>query len=350
MTTTTTGSRRPLRTGAWLAASAAASLVLAACGGDDGAAAADVAAGGGGATAVSLSFEWTCEGNWAIAYLGQEQGLFADAGVDLTFERGQGGSTTTPLVAQGEYDLAVLSAPPVILGAGQGLPITVVGVAATQSPVAILTDPSITSPADLAGKSVAVQTDQFEGSVFESFLASQGMSDSDLTVVPSDDAAQAQFLSGDIDAIVTFYPTPSTLGLMDREGGVKTLMLQDYVPTYGHTIVANNDFLSEHGDAVTGFTTAWAQATKYAEEHPDEALAALTGNCAELDADAAQFTLDAYLDAYQSDYATENGYLSFDPAGLEDTEKVLVDGGLMEDTDLSDYSTQDHLPDPAVTP
>jgi NitT/TauT family transport system substrate-binding protein len=349
MTTTTPGSRRPMRTGAWLAATAAASLVLTACGGDDdGVAAAAVASDG--ATAVSLSFEWTCEGNWAIAYLGQERGLFADQGVDLTFERGQGGSTTTPLVAQGEYDLAVLSAPPVILGAGQGLPITVVGVAASQSPVAILTDPSITSPADLKGRSVAVQTDQFEGSVFESFLASQGMSDSDLTIVPSDDAAQAQFLSGDIDAIVTFYPTPSTLGLMDREGGVGTLMLQDYVPTYGHTIVANNDFLSEHGDAVTGFTTAWAEATKYAEEHRDEALTALTDNCGELDADAAEFTLDAYLDAYASDYATENGYLSFDAAGLEETEQVLVDGGLMEETDLSDFSTQDHLPDPAVTP
>jgi len=176
------------------------------------------------------------------------------------------------------------------------------------------------------------------------------MSDSDLTIVPSDDAAQAQFLSGDIDAIVTFYPTPSTLGLMDRAGGVSTIMLQDYVPTYGHTIVANNKFLAAHGDAVKGFNTAWAESTKYAEAHPDEALTALTSNCPELDADSAKFTLDAYLDAYQSDYATKNGYLSFDPAGLEDTEKVLVDGGLMDQTDLSDYSSQDYLPDPAITP
>jgi len=349
MTTTPTGARRrrPVRAGAWLAAAASASLVLAACGSDDGESA-DAAEGG--TAPVSLSFEWTCEGNWAIAYLGQDQGLFADQGIDLTFERGQGGSTTTPLVAQGEYDLAILSAPPVILGAGQGLPITVVGVAASQSPVAILADTSITEPADLAGKTVAVQTDQFEGSVFESFLAAEGMSDSDLTIVPSDDAASAQFLSGDIDAIVTFYPTPSTLGLMDRSGGVSTIMLQDYVPTYGHTIVASNDFLADNGDAVTGFTTAWAEATKYAEEHPDEALETLTSNCPELDADAAQFTLDAYLDAYQSDYATENGYLAFDPEGLDETAQVLVDGGLMDETDLSEYSTQDFLPDPVVTP
>ncbi|SDG26803.1 ABC transporter substrate-binding protein [Klenkia brasiliensis] len=342
---TTGAARSRTARGAWLAPTAVATLVLAGCGGSADATGAD------GATAVSLSFEWTCEGNWAIAYLGQDQGYFADQGIDLSFERGQGGSTTTPLVAQGEYDLAVLSAPPVVLGAGQGLPITVVGVAASQSPVAILADASITGPEDLEGRSVAVQTDQFEGAVWEAFVAATGIDASAVEVVPSDDAAQAQFIAGDIDAIVTFYPTPSTLGLLEgREGEETVLQMQDFVPTYGHTIVANDDFLDDHGDAVRGFTTAWAEATKYAEEHPDEALAALTDNCQELDADAAQFTLDAYLAAYSSSYAEENGYLSFDPAGLDETQSVLVDGGLMQETDLSGFSSQDYLPDPAVTP
>jgi ABC-type nitrate/sulfonate/bicarbonate transport system substrate-binding protein len=350
MSSTPTGvpRRRPAaRSGAWLAAAASVSLVLAGCGSDDD----EAAAAEGGTTPVNLSFEWTCEGNWAIAYLGEEQGYFADEGVDLSFERGQGGSTTTPLVAQGEYDLAVLSAPPVVLGAGQGLPITVIGVAASESPVVVLGDPGITTPEDLEGKSVAVQTDQFEGAVWEAFVAETGIDESSIEVVPSDDAAQAQFISGEIDAIVTFYPTPSTLGLIDgRAGEESVLRMQDSVPTYGHTIVANNDFLADNGDAVRGFTTAWAQSTKYAEEHPDEALTALTSNCPELDADAAQFTLDAYLDAYASDYATENGYLAFDPEGLDETADVLVSGGLMEETDLSEFSSQDHLPEPAVTP
>ena len=350
MTSTTTGSRRrppAVRAGAWLASAASAGLVLAGCGSDDGAAAASE----GGVTPVSLSFEWTCEGNWAIAYLGQEQGLFEEEGVDLSFERGQGGSTTTPLVAQGEYDLAVLSAPPVVLGAGQGLPITVVGVAGSQSPVAILADAAITEPADLEGASVAVQTDQFEGAVWEAFLAETGIDASTIEVIPSDDAAQAQFISGEIDAIVTFYPTPSTLGLLDgRAGGESVLLMQDYVPTYGHTVVANNAFLEANGDAVRGFTTAWAEATKYAVANPEEALTALTDNCPELDADSAQFTLDAYLEAYSSELAEEDGYLAFDPAGLDQTQDVLVGGGLMEETDLSDFSSQDYLPDPAVTP
>jgi len=254
-------------------------------------------------------------------------------------------------VAQGEQDLAVLSAPPVVLGAGQGLPITVVGVAANESPVVILADASIKTPQDLVGKKVAVQTDQFEGAVWEAFLAATGVDASQVTVVPSDDAAQAQFISGAIDAIVIFYPTPGTVALQNgRAGEESVLKMQDYVPTYGHTIVANNKFLNSKPDAVKGFLKAWAESTKYAVAHPDEALTLLQSKCPELDATTAKFTLDSYLAAYNSDYSQQNGYLAFDPAGLTATEDVLVKGKLMTQTDLKDFSSQDYLPNPAVKP
>ncbi len=226
-----------------------------------------------------------------------------------------------------------------------------VGVAANESPVVILADASITTPQGLLGKKVAVQTDQFEGAVWESFLAATGLDAKQITVVPSDDAAQAQFVAGQIDAIVIFYPTPGTVALQNgRPGEESVLRMQDFVPTYGHTIVANNRFLDRNKDAVKGFVKAWAESTKYAVAHPDETLSLLTGKCPELDAATAKFTLDAYLEAYNSEYSQANGYLAFEPAGLDATEKVLVAGKLMTDTDLAEFSSQDYLPNPAIKP
>jgi ABC-type nitrate/sulfonate/bicarbonate transport system substrate-binding protein len=335
---------RPLR---GVALAAVAGIALAACtssgSGSDGSSTTTE-----GATAIDMAFEWTCSGDWAVVYAGEQQGIFADNGIDLTYTRGQGGSSTTPLVAAGEFDMGILSAPPVIIGAGEGLPITMVGAAATESPVTILADSSIKTPKDLEGKSLAVQTDQFEGAVWKAFVAATGIDESKVKVIPSDDAAQAQFLAGDIDALVTFYPTASTEGFLTGRPGLNVIRMQDYVPTYGHTFVFNNSFLSDHGDAAKSFVTAWAESAKYAIANRDESLKLLESKCPELDPAAAEFSLDAYFAEYDRPYSREHGFGSFDLEGVAATQKVLVDGGLTEGVPVDKFATLEYLPDPAV--
>lgn len=332
--------RRKLAAACALAATA---LLVTACGGQ-----AD-SASGGGAAPVKLSFEWTCEGNWAIAFVGEQKGMFSAENLAVSYVRGQGGSATVPLVGTGEQDLAILSAPPVMLGAGQGLPITVVGVAATGSPVNIYADPSIKTPKDLEGKTLAVQTDQFEGAVWNAFVAKTGIDASKVHVIQSTDASTTEFVAKRIDAIVAFSATPSSLALTQREGGVTVLPTQDYVPTYGHTLVANNKYLSSHGDTVRAFERAWAKATAYAVAHPDEALSLLESKCGDLSPESAKYTLDQYLAAYSSPQSKQNGYLSFTEDGLNATKSVLVNAKLMDDVDLSDYVSLDYLPNPPIT-
>ncbi|MEQ6901456.1 ABC transporter substrate-binding protein [Nocardioides sp. YIM 152588] len=335
------------RSGVALAALGLATMMtLSACSSDDS----DVAADEGGLTPVSLAFEWTCEGSWAPIYSGMEQGIFEDNGVDLTYDRGQGGSDTVPLVAAGEFDLGQLSAPPVTIGAGEQLPITVIGAASTVGPVTVLADPSITSPEDLEGKSLAVQTDQFEGAVWEAFVDATGIDGDSVEVIPSDDATTAEFLAGDIDAYVVFYNTASTKAILEERPEITVMPMQDYAPTYGHTFVANNAWLADNGDAAKGFITAWAESTKWVLDNYDEAFATLTENCAEVDADALEFSLDAYLDNYTSGYSAENGLGSFSAEGLAATQKILVDAGLAEEVPVEDFTSQDYQPDSPVLP
>lgn len=304
----------------------------------------------GDLTPVNMAFEWTCEGSWAPIYSGIEQGIFEDNGIDLTYDRGQGGSDTVPLVAAGEFDLGQLSAPPVTIGAGEELPITIIGAASTVGPVTILGDPSIQSPEDLEGKSLAVQTDQFEGAVWEAFVSATGIDGDAVDVIPSDDATQAEFLSGDIDAYVVFYNTASTKGILDERPDVSVISMQDYVPTYGHTFVANDAWLADNGDAAKGFMTAWAVSTKWVIDHREAALETLTSKCAEVDPEALEFSLDAYLESYRAGYSAENGLGSFSTDGIAETQKVLVDAGLATEVPVEDFTSTDYLPDTPVLP
>lgn len=322
-----------------------AALSLSACSSDsDGGESSD------GTTAVNMAFEWTCEGSWAPIYSGVDQGIFEDNGIDLSYDRGQGGSDTVPLVAAGEFDLGQLSAPPVVIGAGQDLPITVIGAAASVGPVTILADPSITSPEDLEGKTLSVQTDQFEGAVWEAFVSATGIDGDSVDVVPSDDATQVEFMNGDIDAYVVFYNTASTKAILDERPDLTVLKMQDYVPTYGHTFVANDSWLDDNKDAAKGFMTAWAESTKWVIDNYDDALATLTDKCAEVDPDALKFSLDAYLADYQAGTAATDGLGSFTADGIAETQKVLVDAGLADEVPVEDFTSTDYLPDTPVLP
>lgn len=305
-----------------------------------------------GAARIDFAFEWTCSGDWVLQFLGEEQGYFDAENVDVRAVRGQGGSGTLPLVASGERDMAEISAPPAVLGAAEGLPVTVVGVLATASPVVLFADGDIKEPEDLHGKTVAVQSGEFEGGVWDAFVKQTGLDVSQMEIIPATGTSNVLFVDHSVDAFISFYLDPATYELTEGRDGEETLFfMQDYVPTYGHTFVVNDDFLEENPDAVRGFLTAMAQAMKYATEHPDESLELLTSTCPELGDESAKFTLDAYLDSWNDELHKDNGYLTFEDAGFEQTAQVLIDSDLM-DASAKDAlkTTTDYLPDPPVKP
>lgn len=332
-----------LRAAAVLGASVA---LLTACSSNDP----EPVAGSDGTVPVKMAFEWTCAGDWAVVDEGIEQGIFADNGIDLTYDRGQGGSDTVPLVAAREFDLGLISAPPAVIGAGQGMPITIIGAASTVGPVTILADPSIKTPKDLEGHSLAVQTDQFEGAVWKAFVTATGIDADKVDVVPRDDASEAEFISGDIDAFVVFYPTASTKAILDQRPGLAVMPMQEYVPTYGHTLLANNEFLEENGEAAKGFVTAWAQSAKYVQDNYEQSYQRLVDKCPEVDPAALKFSMDAYFDSYTGDYSRQHGFGSFSPEGIEQTQQVLVDAGLAEAKPVSEFTSEDYQPDQPVLP
>lgn len=321
-------------------------LALAACSSSSG----EQPATEGGPTPVNMAFEWTCSGDWAVVEEGITQGIFEKNGIDVTYDRGQGGSDTVPLVAAREFDLGILSAPPAVIGAGQGMPLTIIGAAATVGPVTILADPSIKTPKDLEGRSLAVQTDQFEGAVWNAFTTATGIDPASVDVIPRDDASEAEFLNGAIDALVVFYPTAGTKAILDVRPDLTVLPMQEFVPTYGHTFVANDEFLAESPEAAQAFVTGWAEAAKYVQDNYEASYDRLVTKCPEVDPAALKFSMDAYFDSYTGEYTKEHGFGSFSPEGVAATQKVLVDAGLAEATPVEEFTSEDYQPAEPIMP
>lgn len=101
----------------------------------------------------------------AAIYVGKSEGFFEEEGLDLTLELAQGGAAIVPAVVSGEYQFGFSNVTSLLLGTANGVPLQAVSAANFSTgevpdigAVVVPGDSDIESAADLAGKTVAVNT------------------------------------------------------------------------------------------------------------------------------------------------------------------------------------------------
>src|SRR5690625_2317300 len=156
-----------------LAATATAALVgLTACGSGE---ANESAAGDGELIPVEVGV--IPIGDVASIYVGQQEGLFEEHGIDLTLTQAQGGAAIVPGVQSGDLDFGYSNVTSLVMARSQGLPIQIVatGPQTTGSAdedfaaVMVAPDSGIESVTDLEGKTLAVNT---LNNIFDSVISS----------------------------------------------------------------------------------------------------------------------------------------------------------------------------------
>lgn len=302
---------------------------------------------------VRYTFDWKPDGDWAPMLWAEENGYFAEEGLTVEYVAGDGSSAALPLIAAGEMDMGQISAPPVVLSVSEELPITSVGVQQPATPLVLVANAGvgISEPQDLEGHRVAVQEGEFEGAVWDAFTSTTGIDRSNVEEVPAAGGADVLFIDEQVDAIMDFYTSGAMVALTEGHEGEETLFqLRDYLDILGHTTVVNNTFLNEHPDAVRGFLRAWAEGMKYTIDHPEETVDLLLERYPENEREAMEWSVPQYAESWMTDQTEQNGLLSFTSEGWEATKAVLVDGGLMDEADVSGLFTTEYLPDPAILP
>ena len=262
----------------------AATLVLSSCGGGEGTEGSGQAPSA--ATPVTVQAGYIPVIDVAALYLGDEQGFFEDAGIDLNVNTGQGGAALVPPVVSGEYQFAFSNMVSVLTARAQGLPLQIIasGSASTGvegedvSMIRVREDSDIQSAADLEGRRVSVNTLnnllQMLGDV--AVDADGGDPDAvDFVELPFPDAVTA-LGNGDIDAMVTAEPFDSI-----AEAAGTRVIASPYLAMSEESLTTSVYFsseqqLQEDPELFEAIVTAINQSLEYAQEHPDEVRAQLS--------------------------------------------------------------------------
>jgi NitT/TauT family transport system substrate-binding protein len=220
----------------------------------------------------------------APALVGVERGIFADelgGRVDLEPATFNSGTEELTALQAGALDAAYIGPNPTITAWTQlHKGVRVVSGAASGGAYFVV-KPSIATPADLRGKTVASpQLGNTQDVALRNWLKKQGLKTDtsgggDVKVVPQDNAASlTAFKAGDIQG--AWVPEPWATRLVD-EGGGKVLVDEStlwpdgkYVTTQ---LIVTTSFLRSYADIVQRLVNAQVAANDYIESHPADAQA-----------------------------------------------------------------------------
>lgn len=267
----------PRRTAA-VAAAAAALLTLSACGGSstDNNPAAD-----GSATPATLMLNWYPYGEHAPFYYGVQEGIFADHGIDLTIDAGQGSTKTVQAIGTGQADFGWADTPAVLSNIDKGVDVKSAGVflQTTPSAVQVFADSGIDDPQDLAGRTIAVSAGDAPTTTFPIYLDKVGVPEDQVTQQSLDAAGKmAAMLSGRVDGLIGFAHDQGPT-IADKSGrDVRYLRYSDAgLNFYSNGLIVNNATIADNPELVQAMVDATSEAFAAATENPEAAVDAMAG-------------------------------------------------------------------------
>src|SRR5699024_877140 len=269
-----------------IAAAAASLLVLTSCGGGDDAPTdteQEAAQDGGELTQISVGVIPIVD--VAPIYLGVQEGIFEEHGLDVELTLAQGGAAFIPAIQSGDFDFGFSNMTSLVIAKSQGLPLQLVapGPQTTGEPgsdfssLLVPEDSEAESIVDLEGQRVAVNTlNNINDTVLKEGMRQEGgdRDSMDLVEVAFPDMG-GQLESGNVDAIMAVEP----FATMAMNEGAQEIYSPYAQPIEDLTIAAyfaSTDRIEEDPETVDAFIAAMKESQQYAEDHPDDAKAILS--------------------------------------------------------------------------
>nr|WP_239522383.1 ABC transporter substrate-binding protein [Geodermatophilus sabuli] len=253
-------------------------VVLAACGGGDDETGGGGGGGGeGGVTTVRVGAIPIVD--VAPLYLGIEQGIFEEAGLEVEPFLAQGGAAIVPAVVNGEAQFGFSNITSLLQATGRGVPLGLVapGPGATGNAeddfaaVIVAADSPVQSAADLAGLRVAINSiNNISDTVVKESVRKAGGDPAGIEFVeiPFPDMVAA-VSTGQVDAAFGVEPTVTS----GEAQGLRRVSAP-YTDTDDDLTVAgyftSDQYAAENPEVVQAFADAMAEAQEYAQANPDQ--------------------------------------------------------------------------------
>lgn len=295
---------------------------------------------------VRLQLQWTWSGPTAGIAVAVEDGLFEEAGVDVTVEQGTGSGPAAQLVAGGGADMGIADATVIAQQVEAGAPLVIV---ASQNQISVISiqylkSSGITTPGDLKGKRIAVpQGGGSGGFLFPLFLERNGLTEADVEVVNMAPTAMVpSLLQGNVDAIVGDVQVWA-VALDDQGADWDQFIIADYgVAVPSQSMFTTQDYLNENPEGVRAVIAAALKGWSSALDDPQHAASAVKS----LLPDSVESVTVGELKPLETLMCSQSEYMGLlTPEYMESANDILVEAGLIKaKQDTATFTNWDFLP------
>ena len=224
-------------------------------------------------TKLTVLLDWFMNPDHAPLVIAQENGYFADAGLEVEMVEPADPSMPPKMVAAGNADIAVSYQPQLHVQVDAGLPLFRFGtlVSTPLNSLVVLADGPVQSIADLKGRKVGYSVGGFEDALLKTMLENHGLSLDDVELININFSLSPSLISGQVDGVIGAFRN-FELNQMDIENspGKAFYPEEEGVPLYDELIlVANTE--DRDNPALADFIRAIERATTFIINHPDEA-------------------------------------------------------------------------------
>ena len=233
---------------------------------------------------VKFALDWKFEGPAAGFFLAVDNGYFAEEGLDVTIDSGNGSVSTIPQVATGTYDMGFgdINSLAKILDGDPSAKVKAVMMIYDTPTFAIVGRKSLgitEDPKSIEGKKLGAPPPDGAFAQWPAFIDAAGIDASSVTIESIGFPVREPMLArGEVDGVFGFA---FSVILNLKAQGVAAddispiMMAENGLDLYGNAILTNTDFAAEHPEAVKGMLKALAKGFAAAVADPEAGVAAV---------------------------------------------------------------------------
>lgn len=288
-------------------------------------------------TDIKFTLDWRFEGPAAGFLLAQDKGYFAEEGLNVTIDTGNGSVEAIPRVATGAYQFGFGDINSLIkfLDEDAAQPVKAVMMVYDKPVFSVIGRKSLgitDDPKSLEGKKLGAPPPDGAFAQWPAFVEAAGIDTSAITLESIGFPVREPMLaSGDVDGVFGFaFSVILNLkanGVPDDD--IATILFADHgLNLYGNAVMVNEAFADENPEAVKGFLRALAKGFADAVSDPAAGAAAVLARneTLNIDTETERLTMANEMNI-KTPYVVENGFGGIDEARLAasiDTLKISM--------------------------